>query len=294
MKQQISYNKPSFEHLAPDIGNSLIYKRFNIENKNKQPIWHYHPEIELVYVNEGSGKRQIGSHVSYYQNGDLICIGANLPHCGFTDGFSKTRNETVIQMLPEYLGEKFFDVSEMLPIKSLLNRAKQGLVFFGATKIEVGAIIENMYTKSPFERILDSLLILHKLEASKEYEILNAEGFTLKAQAQDNSRINNTFNYVQKNFKNQISIEEISDFVNMTPPAFCRNFKKVTGKTFTQFVNEYRLVHATKLLTEKQESIQGICFECGFNNFSHFNKVFKKYTGKTPTEYRKDMNFTIS
>lgn len=293
MKEINSYSKPSFEHLAPDLDHSIIYKRFDYENKNIQPFWHYHPEIEIVYINEGSGKRQVGSHVSYYKNGDLICIGSNLPHSGFTDAFSKTRKETLIQMLPEYLGENFFNISEMQSIKNLLERAKQGLVFYGKTKEKVGKIIENMHQKTPFERILDSILILHELEASKDFEILNAEGFTLKAEAQDSSRINDTFNYVQHNFKQHISIEEISSHVNMTPPAFCRYFKKVTQKTFTQFVNEYRLVHATKLLTEKQESIQNICFECGFNNFSHFNKLFKNYTGKTPSEYRKEMNFVV-
>lgn len=293
MKEIKNFNKPSFEHLAPDLDHSIIYKRFDYEHKNIQPFWHYHPEIEIVYINEGSGKRQVGSHVSYYKNGDLLCIGSNLPHCGFTDAFSKNRKESLIQMLPDYLGEGFFNVAEMQSIKNLLERAKQGLVFTGQTKKKVGSIIENMYNKSPFERILDSILVLHELEASKDFEILNAEGFTLKTEAQDNSRINETFNYVQENFRQHISIEEIASHVNMTPPAFCRYFKKVTQKTFTQFVNEYRLVHATKLLSEKQESIQNICFECGFNNFSHFNKLFKNYTGKTPTEYRKEMNFIV-
>ena len=89
MKEIKNFNKPSFEHLAPDLDHSIIYKRFDYEHKNIQPIWHYHPEIEIVYINEGSGKRQVGSHVSYYNNGDLICIGANLPHCGFTQEFTK-------------------------------------------------------------------------------------------------------------------------------------------------------------------------------------------------------------
>jgi len=294
MKDSILYQKPSFEHLAHDMDNTLIYKRFDFKNKNHQPTWHYHPEIEIVFVNEGSGKRQIGSHVSYYNDGDLICIGSNLPHCGFTDSFSNKRKETLIQFLPDYLGNSFFNVAEMKPLLQLLERAKKGLVFYGNTKKEVGALIEKMHKKSPFERLLDSLLILKKLEESKEYEILNADGFAMKAETQDNQRINKTMNYVQEHFKSPISIDEISEHVNMTSPSFCRNFKKVTGKTFTQFVNEYRLVHATKLLTEQQESVQTICYECGFNNFSHFNKLFKNHTGKTPTEYRKQLNFTVS
>jgi transcriptional regulator GlxA family with amidase domain len=72
----------------------------------------------------------------------------------------------------------------------------------------------------------------------------------------------------------------------MTVPAFCRYFKKVTGKTFTKLVNEYRVVHATKLLSESQMSITEICYECGFNNFSHFNKLFKEFTGKSASKYR--------
>jgi len=294
MKEAIQYQKPSFEHLAHDMDNTLIYKRFDFKHKNHQPVWHYHPEIEIVFVNEGSGKRQIGSHISYYNDGDLICIGSNLPHCGFTDSFSNKRKETLIQFLPNYLGDTFFEVSEMKPLQELMNRARKGLVFYGETKKEVGIIIEKMHKKSSFEKLLDSLLVLKKLQESKEYEILNADGFAMKAESQDNQRINKIMDYVQTNFKSPISISEISEYVNMTSPSFCRSFKKVTGKTFTQFVNEYRLVHATKLLTEKQESVQTICYECGFNNFSHFNKLFKGHTGKTPTEYRKQLNFTVS
>ena len=89
-------------------------------------------------------------------------------------------------------------------------------------------------------------------------------------------------------------MEEVAELTSMTVPAFCRFFKKITGKTFTQFVNEYRLTHAAKLLHEAQISITDICFECGFNNFSHFNKQFKKFTGKSPSKYRNELRVNIS
>lgn len=294
MKDSNFYQKPTLEHLASNANQALIYKRFDFKHKNHQPIWHYHPEIEIVFVNEGAGKRQIGSHVSYYNDGDLICIGSNLPHCGFTDSFSNKRKETILQFLPNYLGEAFFDLEEMKPIKKFLEKAKLGLVFSGKTKKEVGKMIEKMQHKSPIERILDSVLILKRLQESTECQLLNANGFAVNAESQDNHRINKVMNYVQQHYKNPIPVEDIANHVNMTVPSFCRNFKKITGKTFTQFVNEYRLVHATKLLSEEQESVQNICYECGFNNFSHFNKLFKQHTGKTPTAYRKSLDFTIS
>ena len=79
----------------------------------------------------------------------------------------------------------------------------------------------------------------------------------------------------------------------MTVPAFCRYFKKVTGKTFTKLVNEYRVVHATKLLCESQISIADVSYECGFNNFSHFNKQFKEFTGKTALKYRTELKLIL-
>ncbi|MEX0360196.1 MAG: helix-turn-helix domain-containing protein, partial [Allomuricauda sp.] len=95
--------------------------------------------------------------------------------------------------------------------------------------------------------------------------------------------------HVKANFKEDISLEEIADLVSMTVPSFCRYFKKITHKTFTQFVNEYRLVHASKLLAEQPISITEVCYESGFNNFSHFNKSFKAFTGQNPSEYRNQL-----
>jgi transcriptional regulator GlxA family with amidase domain len=94
------------------------------------------------------------------------------------------------------------------------------------------------------------------------------------------------FKHINENFNQHISLDEIAGLVSMTVPAFCRFFKKTTSKTFTKLVNEYRVVHATKLLSESNMSITDICFECGFNNFSHFNKLFKEFTGKPASKYR--------
>ncbi|SHL40557.1 AraC-type DNA-binding protein [Flavobacterium xanthum] len=98
--------------------------------------------------------------------------------------------------------------------------------------------------------------------------VLNADGFSMEMQMQDNDRINAVFNYVKDNFQEHITLEEVSELVSMTEPSFCRYFKKITNKTFTKFVNDYRLVHASKLLAEKPISITEICYESGFNNFS--------------------------
>jgi transcriptional regulator GlxA family with amidase domain len=115
----------------------------------------------------------------------------------------------------------------------------------------------------------------------------------MEMQVQDNDRINMIFNYVKDHFQDQISLQHIAEMSSMTVPSFCRYFKKITKKTFTHFVNEYRVVHASKLLAEKPISIANISYESGFNNFSHFNKLFKEFTGKSASEYRHELKSVI-
>lgn len=287
--------KPILEKLEPNFGNSFSYKRFNADNQNKSDtFWHYHPELELVYVNEGSGKRLVGSHASYYRNGNLIFIGSNLPHCGFTDTLEKNQRETVVQMLPSFLGDSFFEIPELKNIKKLLQRAQYGIVFHGDAKREIGSKLEALSSVTPVNRLIGLLKILSMLEQTKNYTLLNADGYILEAKLEDNQRINMIFNFVQNEFQRSITLDEISEKVNMTKPAFCRYFKKITGKTFVDFVNTYRLTHAAKMLHEKQVSILDVCFDSGFNNFSHFNKKFKAFTGRTPTQYRNELAYSVS
>ena len=119
--------------------------------------------------------------------------------------------------------------------------------------------------------------------------MLNADTVPLIVSSQDGDRINHIYNYVREHFQQELPLEVIASEIAMTVPAFCRYFKKHTQKTFTQFVNEFRIVHACKLLSEEQMSVADVCFECGFNNFSHFNRQFKKVTGFSPTQYKKGL-----
>lgn len=281
--------KPGLEVIEPTFGSSFYYSKYIENDNNKAHVWHYHPEIEMVFVNGGAGKRQIGSHISYYTEGDLILIGSNLPHCGFTDTNTGNKNETVIQMKDDFLGKDFLGLQETKCISDLFDKAKGGIAFGQKTKDAVGHKIELMAEQGPFERLLTLLSVLKELEHASDYKILNAAGFSMEMQIQDNDRINMVFNYVKDHFQEEINLMAIAEMSSMTVPSFCRYFKKITKKTFTQFVNEYRVVHASKLLAEKQISVANISYESGFNNFSHFNKVFKEFTGKSASQYRKEL-----
>ncbi len=290
----MSLIKPEFEKIEPPFGSSIVYKRFSKHVENVKPFWHYHPELEIVYVNGGSGRRQIGSHVSYYRNGDLIFIGSNLPHCGLTEKLTNNKRETVLQMSPDLLHQAFFDIAEMSFMSGLLERAKRGLVFHGESKRSIGSMIEDMHDMNYFERIVAMLKVFKAMDEAEDYTILNVQEFTMETSTKESEKINMIFNYVKEHYTKSISLEEIADIASMTVPAFCRYFKKMTRKTFTEFVNEYRIAHAAKLLHEKQISISEVCYDSGFNNISHFNKLFKAFFGKTPSVYREELKFLMT
>ncbi|WP_299121005.1 AraC family transcriptional regulator [uncultured Winogradskyella sp.] len=287
--------KPTLEKISPEFGSSLLVKNHKMDafNDETKPFWHFHPEIELVYVNKGRGKRHIGNHLSYFNNSQLLLIGSNLPHNGFTDRLTINGSETLVQFKPEFLGEHFFDIPEMGKINQLFERSKKGILFGVKTKQKLGPKIEKLNEKEGFKKILILLEILHGLAKSEDYSLLNADGFAFETEPQDSAKIDIVFKHVNENFKEHISLDEIAEKVSMTVPAFCRYFKKVTGKTFTKLVNEYRIVHATKLLSESQMSITDVSFECGFNNFSHFNKLFKEFAGKSASKYRGELKLMV-
>ena len=285
--------KPTLKKITPDFGSSLLVNKHDEFLKTSKPFWHFHPEIELVYVNNGKGKRHIGNHIGYFNQSQLILIGSNLPHIGFIDRLTTNGTECIVQFKPDFLGDKFFKTPEMHEIDILFERAKNGIRFNTKIKKSVGPKVEALANLKGAAKIIAFLEILNELAATDDYTILNADGFAFEMAHQDSDKIEVIYKYINDNYQEHISLEEISEIAHMTVPAFCRYFKKSTGKTFTKLVNEYRIVHATKLLTESTISISDISFECGFNNFSHFNKLFKEFTGKSASKYRNEVKDLI-
>ena len=280
--------KPALEKIEPGFGSSFSARKFGYEEKCGVIDWHFHPEYEIVFVSKGcEGKRHIGDHISYFNDGDLLFLGPNLPHFGFSNRNRAEDFEIVVQMKEDFLGQAFLKKPELSDIAQLLERAQQGISFHGSTKTAIGQRLDQMLDLNSFDRLMELLHILQALAQSDEYELLHAKGFTLEVDRQDHNRINTIYRYVEEHFQQTISLEEIAGEVNLTVPAFCRYFKKLTRMTFTQFVNEFRVTHARRLLSEAHKTVAEVCFESGFNNFSHFNKTFKAITGSSPSQYRK-------
>ena len=286
--------QPELINPAQEYGHSVYVREFVYPFDSHNPKWHHHNEIELVYINTGSGKRHIGSHLSYFEDGNLVLIGPNIPHYSFSQLAHKDQSITGVMIGKQLETNEMLDLPEMVSIKSLLERSNRGIAFGGSIKHKIGKKMQKLLKTNSFNKTINTLSILHQLAESDDYELLNTESYSIEIAPQDNERLNHVLNYVREHFQEPIPLDVIASETNMAAPSFCRYFKKKTGKNFTKFVNEFRLVHASKLLAEKPASISDICYESGFSNFSYFNRQFKQFTGKSPSQYRNNLKQIIN
>ena len=287
--------KPIFENIQPSFGSSFTFRQFTEENCSSLPYWHCHPEYEIVFISNGRGKRQIAEHISFYEDGDLIFLGPNIPHLGFAQELYEKHQEIVVQLRGDFLGKDFLNQPEMAAVQQLFERAKSGITFHGHTRWEVGQILVKMSEMDNFYRLLELLKALQLMATSPEFEPLNINHVSAEVKPQDHYRMRRVFELVEENFNRQFLQDEVASHVNMTTPAFCRFFKKLNHKVFTDFLNEYRVARACNLLAGDSEGISSVCFDSGFNNLSHFNKQFKIVTGQTPSDYRRSLRkFVLS
>lgn len=256
--------------------------------------WHYHPEIELVHIEEGSGTQFIGDNIQHFQPGDVLLVGANLPHfwrCDdkyFQDIEGLEAKATVVHFLAEAWGKEFWNLPENQSINNLFLRAKQGLRFVGNTQEQVIYLLRKLLQQSQDNRLLRLYQILDLLAQSEEHVQLSSSKLQFGFDEEDTDRINRIYAYSLTHFQHKISIQEVANVANISPNSFCRYFKSRSRKTYSQFLLELRVGHACKLLIERPDfTISQICFECGFNTFSNFNKYFKLITGKNPGQFQR-------
>lgn len=281
--------KPLLQKLPLTFGSSFLIDRF--ESPYFETPWHYHQAIEIVLCDGGFGKKFVGNHVSDYAEGDLAILGSNLPHWYRADDTCYQHQKPasiVIHFLDDCFGKDFFELAEMTEIEHFLETAKLGIEFYGETRARIQEKIQNLLKADKVTRMLGLIEILHLMSCSKEYRILS-ENAIVGISKKDSERMNEVFDYVLKNFKNDINLSEIANKTRFSEAAFCRYFKLRTQKTFIEFVNEIRIEYACKLLTENDLNILEICYESGFKNLSNFNRQFRKYTNNNPKTYRQQI-----
>lgn len=249
-------------------------------------FWHYHPEIELVYVEACKGIRHVGKNISDFKDSELLLIGSNVPHLNFDYKIHTECKQLVLQMRENFLQELIFPIPEFDSIKNLLERSYLGLSFSGVTKTIVVEKLHQIKNENSFVSFMGLIEILQILAQSNEVKELNNEDTRIKWFLNDKIRMGTIYDYINENYDKNPNVNVIAEMVSLSTPAFCRYFKKQTNMTFTDFVNNYRINQAKMLLLQNL-CITEVCFQVGFESISYFNKLFKNYMGETPTAFKK-------
>jgi AraC-like DNA-binding protein len=253
--------------------------------------YHYHPEFELTFIIKGEGTRFVGDTIEPFSSGDLVLIGADLPHVWKSENKSNNPKENsssvAVHFTKSFLGDQFFQTPEMHLVKDMLDRSSRGVQLMGKTKREVSKLMIKMLEQTSAQRLITLLDILDRISISSENRLLTTPRFTSIYLPDDSVRIKNVYQYVVTNFKKPIRLEEAAKAASMSPTSFCRYFRQHTRKTFSSFVNEIRVSYACRLLQDENKKMVEVCYESGFGNLSNFNKQFKTVVRLTPMQYVK-------
>lgn len=270
------------------------FNLIKMDGPNFPTPWHYHPEIEIVFMLESTGKKYIGSSISDFHPGDLCMIGSFLPHYYKNDD-EYLRNDSglraksmVVHFNVDFIGNEFWETPESYNIKMLLERSKRGIQFSKETSALLKSKVEGMFELDGMGRLLKFLEILDEMAKSKDIEYLSTDAIQIRNEV-DSDRIKKVLEHVSENFRNQIRLDDVAQLANMSESAFSRYFKKRTRKTFSNFLTDIRIEYACKLLQNDKMSISQIAFDSGFYNLSNFNRQFKSLKKITPLAYR--MNY---
>jgi len=253
--------------------------------------WHFHPEIELAYIVQSRGRRFVGDDLAPFAAGDLVLVGANLPHFWHndpSDGGRKTlAHSVVIQFREDCFGPDFFALPELTGVQRLLRASGRGLQFTGRTRDAVATLMLEMRTHTGLEQAIDFLNVLRLLSRAPEPRVLSSAGFVPCLDERAGERINRAYHYVFTHFADRFSYEDVALKAGMSLSAFCHYFKRVTGRTLSDFVKEVRVGHARRLLIETSGTVAEVAYASGFESLSNFNRQFRELTGLNPREYRR-------
>lgn len=272
------------------------YSKFYIDARKEQVSyfgnpWHFHDELEITFVIKSEGTKFIGDHISAFKPGEIILLGSRLPHYWRNDKIyyencqEKNAEAIIIRFNHNYAGTDFLKIPPMKPVLDLLNNAKRGIAIYH-DHADLQQKLFNFLQLTEAQKIIGLTEILLSIATQNEFNYLCSIGYAHQYKSNDIEKIDRVYNYVLSNFKDEIMVSDIAHNCNMNTAAFCRYFKKKTGKTFKDFLNEIRIGNAAGLILKGDLSMAEVAFESGFNNPSYFNRLFKRINGVTPKAYQ--------
>ena len=277
--------KPCYKPIASE---SNLFEVVRQETKRDFDYpWHYHSELELTYILRGQGVRYVGNNVENFYNDDLVLLGSNLPHSWIeTTDDNYSTGGIIIYLKSEFLHKNWMTSCEFDAIYQLLKLSDKGIRFDTTIAQKLKPKFLELLNLPPFEKMISLLQILQELSQTTSFYYLCEHAFTYELNETNKSRINIIYNYIQKHYLEKITLADISKQVYMSEEYFSKYFSKVMKKSFFEFLNNYKISKACKLLIETDKQVNEICYASGFESIPFFFRQFKKFKHCSPKEYR--------
>lgn len=284
--------KPIFLKKNTQTAEQSFFSRY-AEVPHTYDQFHYHYEYELLYNIQNNGTRFVGDSIEPFSNGDLVLVGPNIPHYWrsdlsyYNEGSKKVAKVILAHFVRDFAGPDFFSMPEMKNAAQLLERARNGIAFYGEETKKAKELLCRMINENGWKKALCLVSVLCELAEIPDSRILATVGFCQALSKNRNEeKISDIYNFLVRNHDQELNLNKVADHAKMNPSAFCRYFKYATNKTFSEALNEIRIGIACRNLINTSLSISQIAYACGYQYIPYFNRQFLKIKNCTPLEFR--------
>lgn len=275
--------------ITPLMGKDVLYIADRHKKEFTYPI-HNHSVYELNFVENAKGVRRIvGDSQEVIGDYDLCLITSpNLEHVWEqNECHSDDIREITVQFDFSMSDETLFGRNPYASITRMMQEAKKGLSFPLQAIMKVYGLLDTLSSvKDGFYAVQQFLTILYELSRCENARTLASSSYAKVTVEDDSRRILKVKNFISKNYMDELRLPELASLAGMSSSAFSRFFKLHTGRNISEYIIDLRLGYAARMLVDTAKSISEIGFDCGFNNLSNFNRIFKKKKGCSPSEFR--------
>ena len=251
---------------------------------------HRHKEFELNFIEHGAGVRRIvGDSVEEIGEYELVLVGSKGLEHVWEQGScnSKDIREITIQFSHDLLSSDLLSKSQFASIRKMLALAEHGLAFPVSAIMKVYSALDTLaMEQEKFVQFLKFLYILYELSLADDVKVLASSSFAHTSRNKESRRVQKVKQYINDHYSEQLRLNDLAALAGMSPVAFSRFFRVRTNRTLSDYIADIRLGFAARMLVDTTRNISEICYECGFNNLSNFNRMFKAKRGSTPREFR--------
>lgn len=281
--------------ITPLMGKDVLYIADRHKKEFTYPI-HNHSVYELNFVENAKGVRRIvGDSQEVIGDYDLCLITSpNLEHVWEqNECHSDDIREITVQFDFSMSDETLFGRNPYASITRMMQQAKKGLSFPLQAIMKVYGLLDTLSSvKDGFYAVQQFLTILYELSRCENARTLASSSYAKVTVEDDSRRILKVKNFISKNYMDELRLPELASLAGMSSSAFSRFFKLHTGRNISEYIIDLRLGYAARMLVDTAKSISEIGFDCGFNNLSNFNRIFKKKKGCSPSEFRESYHKT--